>query len=327
MSKVLSQDEVDSLLDGISQGAVETETDIPESEAESSIESYDFRQKAGPLHTRMPGLGMISERLAGLLNTSFVAATRSTIDVSLTSIDTMKFNEFSSALPLPASLNIFKMEPLRGFSLLVIEGPLVFTFVDCFFGGKGVSHVKLEGRSFTAIESTIIEKVARITLNDLKQAWGGVYQVEPVLIRSEMDTKFASIVSPDDTVITLKYLVELENHNGSIMICIPYTNIEPIKDKLGKRFQDERTEIDTAWQRYIEKKVKEMKVRINCTLGGAKISGKDFLCLKKNDVIPLDKKVGEPIAVCVQRIPKFDGFPGAYNNHRAIRINSRIKEE
>ena len=82
-------------LDGISQGAVETETDIPEAEADSEIEHYDFRQQAGPLHTRMPGLNIITERLAGILSTSLSTATRSTVDVSLTSIETIKFTEFS----------------------------------------------------------------------------------------------------------------------------------------------------------------------------------------------------------------------------------------
>jgi flagellar motor switch protein FliM len=325
MGNVLSQDEVDSLLGGITDGTIETETDVP---AESdAVDTYDFSMQTGPIHQRMPGLGIIYERFVGLMRTSLSLATQSGIDVNLSATDSVKFGEFCRSLPLPASLNIFKIEPLRGFSMIVIEGPLVFSFVDSFFGGKGVSHVKLEGRGFTTIESKIIEKVVRIVLQDLKKAWADVFPINPVLVRSEIDPQFASIVAQDDVVIASKFMVDLENTSGSITVCYPHASIEPIRDKLKNRFQGDKAEVDKEWQQYAEKKIRELTVDVNCTLGSAKINGKQLLHMKVNDVIPLDRKTTDMITVSVEGIPKFRGYPGACGSNKAVQIIEKIEEE
>lgn len=325
MGNVLSQDEVDSLLGGITDGSVQTETDVPA--APDAIDTYDFSMQTGPIHQRMPGLGIIYERLVGLMRTSLSLATQSGIDVNLSSTDSVKFGEFCRSLPLPASLNIFKIEPLRGFSLLVLEGPLVFSFVDSFFGGKGVSHVKLEGRGFTTIESKIIEKVVRIVLEDLTKAWSDVYPITPVLVRSEMDPQFASIVAQDDVVIVSKFMVDLENTSGSITICYPHSTIEPIRDKLKNRFQGDKAEIDHSWRKYAEKKICELPVDVSCILGSAQINGKQLLNMKVNDVIPLEQKTTDMVTVSIEGIPKFKGYPGACSSNKAVQIIERIKKE
>ncbi|MDY7038006.1 MAG: flagellar motor switch protein FliM, partial [Thermodesulfobacteriota bacterium] len=219
MANVLSQDEVDSLLAGIDEGKVETGTDIPEPEKEEDLKAYDFSTQAGPIHLRLPALRIINERLVAFLRTSLSIATGSAIEVNLSSTDSVKFGDFCSTLPLPTSLNIFKMEPLRGFALLVLEGSLVFSFVDTFFGGKGVSHVKLEGRGFTEIETKIVNKVTKIILEDMQRAWSDIHKLEMIYARAEMDPQFAGIVTPDDMVIVIKFTVDLENDSGSIILC------------------------------------------------------------------------------------------------------------
>ena len=324
MGNVLSQDEVDSLLSGISEGTVETETDIPEKGEE--IKTYDFSMPAGPLHLGMPALGIINERLVGFLKTSLPIVSRNVVDVSLTSTESVKFNEFCLSLPVPSSLNIFSLEPLRGHSLVVLEGNLVFSFVDSLFGGKGVSHVKLEGRCFTAIETKIVERIVKIILGDIQQSWSDVYDVKTVYSHSEMDPQFAGIVKPEDVVIVNKFEVELENVSGIITICIPYSSIEPIRDRLKTGYHDEVKEVDKEWRRYIEKKIMDMDMELSCTMGMANIKGEDLLGLKVDDVIILDQNPGDNTIVKIEGIPKFKGSPGSFNNRKAVRISERIKE-
>jgi flagellar motor switch protein FliM len=324
MGNVLSQDEVDSLLSGISQGTVETETDIPEKNEE--IKTYDFSMPAGPLHLGMPALGIINERLVGFLKTSLPIVSRNVVDVSLTSTESVKFNEFCLSLPVPSSINIFSLEPLRGHSLVVLEGNLVFSFVDSLFGGKGVSHVKLEGRCFTAIETKIVERIVKIILGDIQQSWSDVYDVKTVYSHSEMDPQFAGIVKPEDVVIVNKFEVELENVSGIITICIPYSSIDPIRDRLKTGYHDEVKEVDKEWRRYIEKKIMDMDMELSCTMGMAKIKGEDLLGLKIDDVIILDQNPVDNTIVKIEGIPKFKGSPGSFNNRKAVRISERIKE-
>jgi len=325
MGNVLSQDEVDSLLSGISEGKVETETDVPEKGEE--IKTYDFSVPAGPLHLRMPALKIINERLVGFLRTSLPIVSKTVVDVNLSSTESVKFSEFCLSLPVPSSLNIFSLEPLRGHSLVVLEGNLVFSFVDSLFGGKGVSHVKLEGRSFTAIETKIVERIVKIILGDMQQAWSDVYEVKTVFSHSEMDPQFAGIVKPEDVVIVNKFEVELENISGIITICIPYSSIEPIRDRLKTGYHGEAKQADKEWRRYIEKKIMDMNVELSCTIGMAKIKGEELLKMKVDDVIILDQKPGDHTIVKIEGIPKFKGSPGSCNNRKAVRISEIIKEE
>jgi flagellar motor switch protein FliM len=321
----LSPDEVDSLLDGINEGSVRTETDV--TRGNEQVEVYDFSKQAGPVHLRFPGLGIINQRFVDLLKSKLSIVTRSAIDVSLTSTESLKFKEFCKSLILPTSLNIFKMEPLKGFFLLVLEGSLVFTFVDSFFGGSGGSQVKLEDRGFTSIETRIIEKVARIILECIENAWSNIYNIKTVYSRSEIDPQFTSIVPPEDMVIIFKFTLKIENSSKFIAICMPYTNLEPIRDKLKSQVQGQKLEVDQTWKQYFEKKIRETTVNLNCVLGTGKINGKKLLELNVNDVIPLEQKVGDPIIINVKGIPKFEGHPGSYKNNEAVRIVKNINKE
>lgn len=323
MANVLSQDEVDSLLGGIDKGSVETETDIPEKE--EGVAVYDFGTQAGPIN--MPTLQRINERFVGFLRDSLSSATSSDVDVKLSTHESVTFNDFCRSLPLPASLNIFKIEPLRGSAILFLEGPLVFSFVENFFGGKGLGHVKLEGREFTAVESKIIEKISKIILDDLQQAWSDVHKVTVTYSHSEMDPQFASIVKPADMVITTKFEIALTNDTGIITFCIPYSTIDPIRDKLSQKFRNENLEVDNRWRTYIDKKLRKTTVNLNCILGTTKINAGEFLAMKVNDVILLDDKMGESILVNVEGVPKFKGYPGAYSSNKAIRISEKIDKE
>ena len=325
MANILSQDEVDSLLEGISEGKVKTETDILEMDGD--IKAYDFSGQAGPTHLRMPALGIINERLITYLRSSLSSVTRSILDVNLANLESTKFGEFCRSIPLPASLNIFKMEPLRGFALVVLEGPLVFAFVDTFFGGRGVSHVKLEGRKFTTIETRIIDKITKIILADLQQAWTDIHEVKMIFDRSEMDPQFTPIVAPNDMVIVIRFSVDFPHTSGTIILCIPHATIEPIRGILRSRYHGEKLEVDQRWRRYFEKKIAETLVTVNCTLGTAMVSGRDLLEMKADDVIVLDQKVTDPIIVNVENIPKLKGHPGSCNQKKAIRLKGRFNEE
>jgi len=323
MANVLSQDEVDSLLGGIGKGSVETETDVPEKE--EGIEAYNFSTQAGPIN--MPTLQRINERFVGLLRDSLSSVTNSDVEVKLSTNESVTFNDFCRSLLLPASLNIFKIEPLRGSAILFLEGPLVFSFVETFFGGKGLGHVKLEGREFTAVESRIIEKISKIILGDLQRAWSDVHKVTVTYSRSEMDPQFASIVKPADMVITTKFEIALTNDSGTITFCIPSSTIDPIRDKLSQKFRDESLEVDDTWRTNIGKNLRDTTLNLNCILGTTEINAGELLEMKVNDVILLDNKMGESILVNVEGIPKFRGYPGAYSNNKAIRISERIDKE
>lgn len=248
MAKVLSQEEVESLLSGISEGKVQTETDIPE-KAEV-IKGYGFTRETEPVHLSMPTLGIINERFIGFLKASLSAATRSFMDVNVADMGSVKFGEFTRSITLPVTLNIFKMEPLRGYALLMLEDSLVFAFVDTFFGGRAASNIKLESKGFTSIEAKIIGKVVKLILDDLQHAWSDVYKLKMVFVRAEVDPQFADIALPTEMVITIRFNIDLGGASGQMTICIPYSTLEPIQGKLVLGRQEVQNLLDNLSKSY-----------------------------------------------------------------------------
>ena len=319
MSKILTQDEVDALLKGMSGGEIETETDSVDDD--TGVTVYDLTNQDRIIRGRMPTLEIINDRFARLLRTTLSGALRKVIDVSAFSIDMIKFGEFMRALPVPTSLHIFKVDPLRGHGVIVMETKLVFNLVDNFFGGSGRGYIKIEGRDFTAIENKLIGKVIQMAMDELEKAWNPVHPLQLTYVRSETNPQFASVVAPTEVVVVIKFEVELEQTVGTLIVCLPYSTIEPIRSKLYAGFQSDQLEVDHEWiNRFIDQ-VRMAAVEMSVELGRSHLSASELLNLKAGDVLILDHDTSEALTVRVEGIPKLKGFPGVMRGNKAIRIS------
>ena len=321
MSKILDQDEVDALLRGLSGGEIEAENDILEDD--SGIVVFDLSNQDRIIRGRMPVLEIINDRFARLASNAMANAMRKRADVNPISIDMSKFGDFMRSLPVPTSINIFKLDPLRGNAILVVDSRLVFAMVESFFGGAG-SQPKIEGRDFTPIEQAIINRVVRIALENMEESWQPVHEVHIELVRSEVNPQFAAIVPPSDVVVVVTFEVELENAIGSLIVCLPYATIEPIRSKLYASFQTERLEVDHAWIARFKERLMETPVELLVRFGRSQITGRQLLSLKPGDILMLENDVDELLEAEIQGVRKFQGIPGLVKSNKAFQI---VKEE
>jgi flagellar motor switch protein FliM len=318
LSEVLSQEEVDALLRGIGGGDIDVETDAGGEPGGTVL--YDFANQDRVIRGRMPTLEIVHDRFARNLQGAITNSLRRAVDVSMIQSDMAKFGDFMRGLPLPTSLHLFKMEPLRGYGLMVLEGKLVFAFVDAFFGGNGVSHVKMEGRDFTVIEQRLIRKVVDMALTEYERSWRSVEPLKITNVRSEVNPQFVNIVPPSDVVVTVKLEMEFEETTGIISFCIPYSTLEPIKDRLRAGFQNETVSQDSGWLERLQAQLGDVEVEVGVTLGGTEITGRDMLRLKEGDVIVLDQDSDHPAEITVENIPKLLGRVGVHKGKRAVQV-------
>ena len=321
MSSILEQDEVDALLRGLSGGEIEAETHEPVNE--SGIVSFDLANQDRIIRGRMPVLEIVNDRFARLCTNALSNALRKRVELNPLSIDMTKFGDFMRSLPVPTSINIFKMDPLRGSAIIVVDARLVFALVEAFFGGQG-SQPKIEGREFTRIEQAIVDRVIKIVLENLEESWRPVHDVSFELVRSEINPQFAAIVPPSDVVVVITFEVELETALGSLTMCLPYATIEPIRSKLHASFQTERLEVDHAWVSRLKERLLETPVELKVHFGDTKLSGNQLLRLKVGDVILLNTDTDELLEVTMAGVTKFWAVTGSVKGNRAIQI---IKEE
>ena len=323
MSQVLSQSEVDALLKGISGGDIETEFDVPDMDP-SAVIPYDLTSQDRIIRGRMPTLEIIHDRFVRMFRLTLSSALRKVIDISVRSTELIKFGEFLKTLPVPSSLNLFRMTPLRGNAILVLETRLVFTLIDIFFGGSGELEVKAEGRDFTAIEQKIIKRVTVSALEDLQTAWRPVFPVQITYSRSEINPQFVAIVPHSEVVIVVTFDVEMGKAPMSLTICVPYSMIEPIRSKLHAGFQSDQNEVDYVWVNRFRDNIMEAEVSLLVELGATTITVGKLLNLSVGDVIMLDSEVEQPLDIQVEGIVKFRGFQGSYRGHQAIKISEMV---
>lgn len=322
MNKILAQDEVDALLRGLSGGEIDTGSDVGNVD-NSGIVPFDLANQDRIIRGRMPVLEIVNDRFARLCTNALTNAVRKRVELNPISIDMTKFGDFMRSLPVPTSINIFKMDPLRGNAIIVVDSRLVFALVENVFGGAG-TQPKIEGREFTRIEQAIVDRVIKIALDNMEESWRPVHDVKMEMVRSEINPQFAAIVPPSDVVVVINFEVELDTSIGSMTICLPYSTIEPIRSKLNASFQTERLEVDHAWVARLKERLLETPVELRIRMGCTQITGNQLLRLQVGDVLVLDTDEEELLPCTVAGVTKYWGIAGTVKSNRAYQI---IKEE
>ena len=314
----LSQEEVDALLKGVSGDQDEQES----LEDNSGVRTYNLATQERIVRGRMPTLEIINERFARLLRIGLFNFLRRSAEVSVGTVRVSKYSEFIRNLVVPTNLNLVHMKPLRGTALIVLDPNLVFLLVDNLFGGDGRFHTRVEGRDFTQTEQRIILRILDILFETYSKSWEPVFPIEFEYIRSEMNTQFANIATPNEVVVSTTFTIELGPVSGEMHICMPYAMIEPIRDILTSSLQGETLEIDKRWVRLMTQQIQIAEVELVTDLGHAKMSLGDILNLKIGDIIPLS--IPEILCAKVDGTPVMDCKYGVFNGQYALKVEKLI---
>jgi flagellar motor switch protein FliM len=320
-SDLLSQEEIDALLHGVDSGDVETGGD--EEGGGGGVRSYDFASQDRIVRGRLPTLEMINERFARHFRTSLFNMLRRSADISVAGVQMLKFSEFVHSLFVPTSLNLVKVNPLRGKALCVLDPKLVFSVVDTFFGGSGRFHTKIEGREFTPTEVRVVRLLLDLAFKDLHEAWKPVLPVHFEYVSSEVNPQFANIVSPSEVVVVASFHVDLENGGGDMYIALPYSMVEPIRELLDAGVQSDRGEKDERWEQSLREEIESANVELSSVLGHLELTLRDIARLKRGDVIPLE--LPELVQVRAEEMPVFHGRLGVSDGNYAVKVTDWIQ--
>jgi len=321
--KILSQDEVNALLKGVSSGDIDT--DDTKDKIVADVRSYDFTSQERNICGKMPGLEMVNDSFSRLMRNSISKLIMKYIDINIHTVDTVKYRDFMKTISMPSSINIFTMEPLKGLALLVLETPLVFAFIEFFFGGSSAQNIKAERRAFTPIEQRVIQRVVDAILLDIRKSWETITPIKPALVNSEINPQFVSIVRPGEIVINIEVQMEIEDFAGKLFLCIPYSMIEPVKEKLYAVNHGDNMEADHRWFQVIQESVLGMNLRLSAELGSVNLLFEDLANFKIGSILNLSKSIYDDLIIKIEDLPKFRGRPGFSRGNQAVKI-SKILE-
>lgn len=319
MNEHLSQDEIDTLLNGVDSGDVDTESaDVDSGEALA----YDLESQDRIIRGRMPTLDMVNERLTRSLRISMFNMLSRTTEITATGVSMVKFSEYVRGLFMPTSLNLININPLRGTGLCVIDPKLVFATVDNFFGGDGRFHARIEGREFTPTENRVVQLLLDRIFENLKEAWKPVMELDFKFQSSEINPQFANIVSPTEVVVVSKFKLELEGGGGEFHIVMPYSMLEPIRDLLDAGMQSDQVDVDHRWTNTLKEEMKQAVVEIDSSMGYTRLTLAEVLNLNAGDVIPIE--MPELVTVRAAEVPVFRGILGRSNGKNSVQYIESI---
>ncbi len=318
-NQILSQDEVDALLQGITGESQKMEADAPPA---TGMRDYDLSSQERIVRGRMPTMEVINERFARNIRLGLFNFIRKSPEVAIGGIKVQKYSAFLREIVVPTNFNLVTYKPLRGTGLIVCDPSLVFAVIDALFGGVGKYHTRIEGRDFSMTEQRVILRLVETIIDEYKKAWVGIYPVELEYQRSEMQPQFASIASPSEVVIASSFTLEIGDTTGTIHFCVPYSTLEPIRDVLYSTIQGDAVEPDRRWVKLLKQQIQAAEVTLVAELATAQATVEQLMSFKPGDFIELD--LHPMIEAKVDGVPVFDAHYGTSNKRYAIKIDRML---
>ncbi|GIK50294.1 MAG: flagellar motor switch protein FliM [Hyphomonadaceae bacterium] len=313
--RILNQDEIDSLLGfGLAEDDNDGKTGV-RAIINSTLVSYE----------RLPMLEIVFDRLVRLMTTSLRNFTSDNVEVSLDQITSVRFGDYLNSIPLPAIIAVFRAEQLDNFGLVTVDSSLIYSVVDVLLGGRrGAPATRVEGRPYTTIERMLVTRMIEVVLQDARQAFAPLTDVEFKLDRIETNPRFAAIARPPNAAIIVKLRVDMEDRGGRLELLLPYATLEPIRKMLLQQFMGEKFGRDNIWEGHLASELWATRLEVRAVLDEHMEPLKRVLDLKVGDTLMLDAPPDAPVMLKCGAVELSEGKVGRMGHSLAVRVDRPI---
>lgn len=318
---VLSQDEIDALLDGVDNGSVSATV---HQKGTGEVRDYDLASQEGVIRGRVPALDIVSDSFIKESKNSWFNLFQDEVEFEPKGLAVQKSSEYLESLPIPSSMTVYSAQGLKGHGMVVLDAALVNTVIERIFGGTGTGENQIKGREFTETELRIIRRLVGQVFQDLKIAWSLIVPIEFSYVKTEMNPAFLGIAKGSDILLINSYKVEMFGKESSLSIVYPYRMFEPIKEKLYSGVSSGDESGNPLLISKLKKEILNVPVELQAILTETNISLKAIMQMKVGDVIPF--KLPEFSTLFVEGSPAFKTTYGNYEGNLAIKIVDQCKK-
>jgi flagellar motor switch protein FliM len=314
--RVLNQDEIDSLLGfDVNDDALQDKSGV-RAIINSALVSYE----------RLPMLEIVFDRLVRLMTTSLRNFTSDNVEVSLDNITSIRFGDYLNSIPLPAILAVFRAEQLDNYGLFTVDSNLIYSIVDVLLGGRrGSAAMRIEGRPYTTIERTLVQRMIEVIMNDMVQAFEPLAPVNFALDRLETNPRFAAIARPANAAILVKLRIDMEDRGGRTELLLPYATLEPIRKLLLQQFMGEKFGRDSIWEGHLATELWSTRVEIDAILDEQIMSLNKIMSMKVGDTIMLNANPDSKIEMRCGGVPLLRGRMGRVGSAVSVRVDEAVQ--
>ena len=309
-SRVLNQDEIDSLL-----GFADDDGDDDKSGINALINS------ALVSYERLPMLEVVFDRLVRMMSTSLRNFTSDNVEVTLDNITSVRFGDYLNSIPLPAMISVIKAEEWDNFGILTVDSALIYSIVDVLLGGrKGTAALRIEGRPYTTIERSLVERMVLVVLADLSAAFDPLTPVNFRFDRLETNPRFATVARPANAAILARFRIDMEDRGGRLELVFPYATLEPVRELLLQMFVGEKFGRDSIWEIHLANEMWNTDIDIEAVLDEQVMSLGDVMNLKVGSRLMLSVNVDPKIEFRCGNVPLLSGRMGRKGDKIAILV-------
>ncbi|MEQ8227186.1 MAG: flagellar motor switch protein FliM [Rhodospirillales bacterium] len=314
-TRVLNQDEIDSLLGFDDSHEEGTEKSGIQAILSSALVSYE----------RLPMLEVVFDRLVRLMSTSLRNFTSDNVEVSLDNIASIRFGDYLNSIPLPAMLSVFKAEEWDNFGLITVDSSLIYSIVDVLLGGRrGTAAMRIEGRPYTTIERSLVERMIHVMLTDLSAAFEPLSPVTFRFDRLETNPRFATISRPSNAAIVTRLRIDMEDRGGRLELLLPYATLEPVRELLLQMFMGEKFGRDSIWETHLAEELWMTEVDLEAVIDQQVTTLQKVFDLKEGSQMMLNATPDSPVMLSCGNVPLYIGRMGRKGGRIAVRIEDRI---
>jgi flagellar motor switch protein FliM len=322
---LLTPEELSALAEGVNSGKIEVDTGY---NLEVDIKKHDLASEDSSLGVNLTSLDMINERFIRLFRLGMLEVLRTSPRINPTRVEIMRFGDYLQGLRSPLSVNILRMNPLRGYSMVVIEPTVVFSSLDSFFGGfgRGVGPLPA-GRLFTPTETRIIKLILQVFFRSMREAWAPITAIELEHVSSEINPQFAQISDENDQVVVSRFEADVSANavQGFIDMVVPYVALKPVRDLLRSRVQtgDGNEESDKAWRSQLAAAVDDASLDMRVVLGKAHLSLQQLQTFKEGEILYFKKF--DHARIVIEDTPAFEVEVGSQAGQLAAKVAHSIQ--
>jgi flagellar motor switch protein FliM len=317
-TRVLNQAEIDSLLGFGNSPEEQSDQSGIQRIVSAGLVSYE----------RLPMLEIVFDRLVRIMSTSLRNFTSDNVEVSIDSIVSLRFGDYLNSVPLPAMLAVFKVEEWDNYGLLVVDSALIYSIVDVLLGGRrGTAAMRIEGRPYTTIERTLVERLITVVLQDLSDAFGPLSPVQFRFERLEVNPRFAAISRLSNACILSRLRVDMEDRGGKIELLLPYATLEPVRELLLQQFMGEKFGRDSIWETHLAEELRHTELILDVVLDEQTMPLASVLSLRRGDRITLNVAPGAPVRLRCGDVSLYEGELGRRENRLAVRIEREMRRQ
>ena len=323
MNDILSPDEIKALSEAVFDGKIETEDQVAPSQMVAEMDLTDKKT----LPSRMVGLEIINNRFVRKFRATLSTMLRKVVEVDIISSNHLSFADVSKSIPIPSWINLLHLDLLPGMPFLSFDTHLSMLIIDYLCGGNGSAVKNSKREDFGAIEQHLMSKVTQETIDCLEEVWKVILPVKIFAGDVEFDSRYITSVSHDEMFVVTYFSTKIEESTGVLTVALPYTSLEPIKQKLTSTVSHDEQKASFSWMSTLKEYIPVIDANISVELGRKKVTVRDLLNMRIGEVLPLNQFIGDELLVYVESVPKFKGYPGHYKGNNALTITSTLYQK